>query len=284
MPLILAGLSALCFGAALITAALGLRVLDARSGAAISIPTATLLFLGAAPFALDLEGFDWHATFVFAVVGLFFPALVTLVTFRANRDLGPAVTSAVSGTAPLFAIVAAAVLLREAVPAKAVIAACGVATGVALISWRRSDAARAAPRQAILLPVFGAALRGIAQVVAKVGLLVWPNPFAASLIGYLVSSTTILSLKRLPRTRKSEHTSGAIRWFALTGFLNGGAVMLMYSALAQAPVSTVAPIIAAYPLFTVLLSAIFLRAERLPARAITGIVLSVAAIAYLVAA
>lgn len=283
MALTLAGLSALCFGAALITAALGLRSLDARSGAAISIPTATLLLIAAAPFALDFSGFSWPAALVFAVVGLFFPVVVTLVTFRANRELGPAVTGAVSGTAPLFALLAAAVLLREEVPAKAIVAACGVAAGVAMLSWRQAGAPRTASNWAMLLPVSGAALRGIAQVLAKAGLFIWPNPFAATLIGYLVSSTVVLAVDRVPREHRLARTRRATAWFALTGLLNGGAVVLMYSALTRAPVSTVAPVVAAYPIVTVVLSAIFLRAEPLPARAIAGILTSVAAIVYLVA-
>jgi drug/metabolite transporter (DMT)-like permease len=104
----IAVMSALCFGVALVTGRVGLRAIDARAGAAISIPSATLLFVLAAPFALDLAQFDIRAALWFVVVGLFFPAVVTLLTFRSNELLGPTVTSAVSGTAPLFALLAAA--------------------------------------------------------------------------------------------------------------------------------------------------------------------------------
>ena len=111
METTLAILSSLCFGIALVTGRIGLRSIGARSGAAISIPTATLLFVVAAPFMLDTSGFSLHAATWFAVVGLFFPAVVTLLTFRSNESLGPTITSAVSGTAPLFALLAAGLLL-----------------------------------------------------------------------------------------------------------------------------------------------------------------------------
>src|SRR4029077_12409358 len=52
--LMLAGVSAVCFGSALVTAKFGLRSVDARAGAAIRIPTATVLLVLAAPFALDV--------------------------------------------------------------------------------------------------------------------------------------------------------------------------------------------------------------------------------------
>lgn len=54
MAVLLSMLSALCFGAAAVTSKVGLRSLDARAGAAISVPTATALFAVASPFALEM--------------------------------------------------------------------------------------------------------------------------------------------------------------------------------------------------------------------------------------
>ncbi|HSQ05248.1 MAG TPA: EamA family transporter, partial [Burkholderiales bacterium] len=122
MALLLACLSTLFFGAALVTGKLALRTLDARSGAAISVPTGAVLFLLAAPFVLDVSGYVMQAALLFAFVGLFFPAAVTIITFEANHRLGPTMTGVVSSTAPLFAIVAAAWLLNEHIPAKAALA------------------------------------------------------------------------------------------------------------------------------------------------------------------
>ena len=66
MALAIALLSSVCFAVAMVTARVGLRTVDARSGAALSIPTATALFVLAAPFALDTTGFDWRAVLFFA--------------------------------------------------------------------------------------------------------------------------------------------------------------------------------------------------------------------------
>ena len=276
---ILAGLSAMFFGTALVTAKLGLRTIDARAGAAISIPTATVLLLLAAPFALELSAFSMAAALLFALVGLFFPALVTLITFEANDRLGPSVTATLSSTAPLFALAAAFLLLGERIPARALIATVGVAAGAALLSWRGG----ALVRRALWLPLTGAALRGLAQVVAKAGLVLWPNPFAASLIGYAVSSATVTAAHRLGRRAPARHSRAALGWFMATGILNGAAVLLMYAALNGAPVSRVAPLVACYPLVTVLIGAAVLRVEALDARVVGGVLVIVAAIAYLVA-
>src|SRR5258706_10532681 len=140
LAIALACLSALCFGIALVSAKLGLRSLDARAGAAISIPTATVLFVLASPAALDLTGFTLGAALVFALVGAFFPGVVTLLTFASNDRLGPAVTSSVSSSAPLFAIAAAALLLGEQIPARTLLAAIGVVAGVVVLSGRQGPA------------------------------------------------------------------------------------------------------------------------------------------------
>jgi drug/metabolite transporter (DMT)-like permease len=279
--LIPAMLSACCFGAGMITSRIGLRHLDARSGAAISVPTATLLFVIAAPFTIDLREFNLTAALVFAVVGLFYPALVTLLTFRANEELGPTVTSAISGTAPLFAMLAAALLLGERVPPQVVIAGLGVAVGVALLSTHPGALRKGISGRALFWPVAGAIVRGMAQAGAKAGLLLWGNPFAASVIGYLVSSVAVTGADRLRRGTRGRISRAALLWFAATGLVNGAAMVLMYSALARAPVSTVAPVIAAYPLVTAAGSALFLRGESLNARVVAGAAITVAAIAWL---
>jgi drug/metabolite transporter (DMT)-like permease len=281
--LLLSLLAALCFGAGMITSRIGLRHDDARTGAAISIPTATLLFVIAAPFTVELSAFNLIAALIFALVGLFYPALVTLLTFRANEELGPTVTSAISGTAPLFAMLAAALLLGEQIPAQATIAALGVATGVALLSWRPGATPGLRPGRALVWPVAGAIVRGVAQAGAKAGLLLWGNPFAAGVIGYLVSSTAVLGAEQLRRGGRKTVSRDGLLWFALTGAVNGGAMVLMYSALAVAPVSTVAPVIAAYPLVTAVASALFLRGEKISAQIICGAILTVTAIIYLAA-
>lgn len=280
--LLLACSSAICFGAAVVTSRFGLRSLDARAGAAVSIPTAAVLFIAAAPFTIDFSAATREAALIFAAVGLLFPALVTLLTFQSNRHLGPVVTSSVSSTAPLFALPAAALLLGESISPKAALASVGVAVGVWLLYSKRTERGVTAHKWALLLPVSGAMVRGLAQVAAKAGLMLWPNPFAASLIGYLISSLGVVAADRVARTAQTRWISGAAGWFVVTGVLNGAAVLLMYSALRSAPVSLVAPVIATYPVVTVILSAAAFREERISRNMLAGSIVVIASVGYLV--
>jgi len=280
--LALAVASALCFGCALVTGRVGLRTLDARAGAAISIPTATVLLILLAPFTIDLEAFNARAVALFVCVGLFFPAVVTILTFRSNERLGPTVTGAVSGTAPLFALPAAAWLLQERIPPQAAVACIAVAVGVALLAWKPGAESGRFPGWALLWPLSGALIRGFAQAIAKAGLSLWASPFAAGLIGYVVSSATLVAASRYGRAGKPRLTRANFAWFAITGVLNGTAVVLMYTALGIAPVSLVAPVVAAYPLVTALVSALVLREERVTMQMAAGATITVCAIVFLV--
>lgn len=282
MALVFAFLSTLCFALGLVTARVGLRGIDARAGAALSVPTATLLFVLLAPFVLDLQGFDMRAVLLFAAVGLVFPAAVTLLTFRSTALLGPTVTSTVASTAPLFALAAAALVLGEAVPAHAAVSALGVVAGVALLSWEGKGMRRSFRGRALLWPVAAAVVRGLAQVGAKAGLLLWANPFAASLVGYLMSSATLVTADRARSGRNVRLTRKDVAWFAGTGVINGLGVLSLYAALARAPVWQVAPIVASTPLVTAILSTAILRDERLSGRVVTGALVTVAAIVHLV--
>jgi drug/metabolite transporter (DMT)-like permease len=120
-------------------------------------------------------------------------------------------------------------------------------------------------------------------VGARAALLLWPNPFAASLIGYAVSSAAVISADRLAGAERRKLTAHSVTWFGVTGALNGSAVLLMYLALTAAPVALVAPIVAAYPLVTALVSAAALREEAVTPRMLIGAAVTVAAIVYLVA-
>ena len=81
--------SAACLGAGVVTAQFGLRSVEPLSGAAISVPAFTLLFLLLSPLLLAGEPVVWRGVPIFAAIGLVFPALLTLLTFASNRALGP---------------------------------------------------------------------------------------------------------------------------------------------------------------------------------------------------
>ena len=61
----------------------------------------------------------------------------------------------------------------------------------------------------------------------------------------------------------------------LVGITNGSAVLFLYSALNTAKVISVAPIVATFPLFTLVFSLLFFRREIITRRTLAGIALTV---------
>ncbi len=281
--IVFAMIAAALFGTALVTTQSGLKHMNALSGARISIPVAAALFWLMAP-AFDLSGWHASAAAVFAVVGIFFPAAVTLLTFEANRRLGPTVAGAIGSTAPLFAVLAASLFLGESLGARELVATSGIVLGTMALYAKRGGNVSVSSRFVLWLPLSAAVLRAFAQVLAAAGLALWPNPFAAALVGYSVSTAVIWMVPLLNRRRQAAvFSSRGVLWFALTGVLNGTAVLSMYSALRAGPVQIVSPLVATYPLFTLALGMLALRQERLTRRLIAGVVLIVAGIMVLLA-
>lgn len=278
--MVFAVLAAALFGAALVTTRSGLRHMTALSGARVSIPAATALFWLLAP-SIDMSGWQASAAGVFAVVGIFFPAAVTLLTFEANRRLGPTVAGTLGSTAPLFAVLAAALFLGESLGIRQVVATAIIVLGTMVLSTRREGGVSLQSRAVLWLPLSAAALRALAQVLSKAGLALWPNPFAAVLVGYSVSAAAIWMATLFGRRRAFVFSGRGVLWFMLTGALNGTAVLSMYGALNTGPVHIVSPIVATYPVFTLALGTLVLRQERLSRKLAAGVGLTVAGVVML---
>ena len=206
-------------------------------------PASTLLFIAIAPIVLGGRPIVWAAVPIFAAVGLLYPAAVTLLTFAPNRALGPVITSALGNLAPLFAVGFAVLILREPLHYAQIGGLAVTVTGVAILSVTRGREGIAHWQSwALLLPLAAAAVRGFIQPSVKVGLALWPSPFAAVLTSYIVSSLIIVGANRLQSGRflAIAPLRGHL-WFVLVGALNGLAVLLLYAALANGPVALVAP-------------------------------------------
>ena len=157
-----------------------------------------------------------------------------------------------------------------------------IVLGVVALAARGADRPRAFAAWVVLLPLAGAAIRGGAQAAVKGGLVLWPDPFVAALVGYCVSSVTIFAANRtlVSRTSTAIDRRG-VYWFMLVGLCNGLGVLAMYAALNRGQVSVVSPLVATYPLFTLALSALFLREERFGPRVLLGVALTVAGVVVL---
>jgi drug/metabolite transporter (DMT)-like permease len=180
-------------------------------------------------------------------------------------------------------VLGAALFLGEALGARELIATAAIVLGSIALSSRGAGRGERAPAGALWLPWSAAILRALAQVLSKAGLALWSSPFAAALLGYTVSTAAIWSASALPGYPRLAVNRRGVSWFALTGILNGGAVLALYKALSTGPVWLVSPIVSIYPLFTLALSVVILRHEPLTRRLAGGVVLTVGGVILLLA-
>jgi drug/metabolite transporter (DMT)-like permease len=275
--------AAASFGLGLVLTQFGLRHLPAFAGAAVSLPTTAVAFWLAAPFGLDVENWRGDAALLFLALGLIFPAAVTILTFEANRRMGPTITGTAGSTSPLFALAAGLILLAELPTAQETIAILAIVGGIVLLTYQAKGQKRMWEVRDLALPIGAAALRGAALAVMKIGLALWPSAFAASLLGYTASASVMLAnAGRLGGVATLRLGWRGAPWFALVGLCNGFGAFAMYEAIKHIPVAVVASIVATYPLFTLVLGALVLRSERITLARVAGVALTVGGVILLV--
>jgi drug/metabolite transporter (DMT)-like permease len=287
-PVILALASAFFIGLGLVLAQIGLRGIVPFAGAALSIPSSALLFICVSPFALDFGALSahvpWTALTIFAAIGLLYPATVTLLTFEANRLLGPVVTGTFGNFTPVFAVAFAIVALGEPLRAAALGGLVVIVAGVMLMTTPRQGQASYWRSWYLMLPLAAAVIRGFVQPAIKFGLSLWQSPLAATLLGYAVSSAIVIAAARLHTGHLVAQAPARARlWFVAVGLCNGIAMLLLNAALANGPVALVSPLVATYPLATILLGAVMLGRPHVDRRLTLGVALTVAGVALLIA-
>jgi drug/metabolite transporter (DMT)-like permease len=219
---------------------------------------------------------------LFAGIGLFFPAAVTLSNFASNRLLGPNIAGGVGGLAPMFAVVLAIMLLREHLRLWQLFGIAAIVVGVMLMYRGQWQAFTARGVWLFALPLGSSAIRGFVQPLIKLGPERWHSPIAAVVIGYTVSSAVLILAALVPgRWSEKNFDCRSALLFAVVGLCNGSAVLSMYAALGRGPVTLVSPLIATYPLVTLLLSSMFLKCERVELQLIAAVAIMVGGVVLL---
>lgn len=273
--------AAFCFALALILTQYGLRTMPSWRSPLYSIGGSAVMAWILAVIFVDPSGFRWQAAAIFAAVGCIFPVVVSILAVRSNEKLGPAVAGAVGNVTPVFAVLGAVLFLGERLGAGQAAGLAMVVGGVALLALRGGAGGRHWSVWVLGLPLAAALVRGSIQPAIKTGLALWHEPLAAAAIGYTMSTVVILTLVGRRAWREGPGHPAGVRWFLAVGAANGTATFLLYAALGLGSIALVAPLVALFPLFAVVLSYFFLRGEQLHAIGLLGIVVSVAGVILL---
>jgi drug/metabolite transporter (DMT)-like permease len=212
---------------------------------------------------------DWTAIVLFALNGLFALWLGRLLYFVAVERIGVAASSAIIGSNPLLSTLLAVIFLGEQVGQTTLAGVILVVLGVFLISGTGKEAVKLGP---MVIPLLSALSYAVSNVLRKAALNVQPEPLLGAqvasvsgtlgLLGYLMASGRLSQLKVDRRDLGYFTSAGVVAaagWLAFMMATEGG------------PVSVVTTIVFSYPLFSLLLSWVFLRKEeRLTLRLVAG--------------
>ncbi|MEZ5653143.1 MAG: EamA family transporter [Burkholderiaceae bacterium] len=251
LPAVLFALSAaMVFGLNMHIQNKGLDDTDELTGAFVSVAAMAAVFWALSPLFVDFAWFRAHALWYFAASGLVIPALGQRLQIASIRLVGPAISSAINGFLPVFAILPAVLVLGETFGLQATLGLTIMIGGVLFTALYKGKIKRGWPLWALLIPLTASFARGLSPVVNKFGYAEVDSPFFATLIMSTVSTVVLilaLAFRRTP-ARTPAGRKGVL-WFALSGLLNGLGILCVNLAVSRGDVSIVTPLMMASPVF-----------------------------------
>ncbi|HWH78391.1 MAG TPA: DMT family transporter, partial [Candidatus Binatus sp.] len=221
---------------------------------------------------------------IFVVVGLFQPGLTRLLTYKGIDTLGVAITDPIRASTPLFSAIMAIIFLGEQMTLPIVLATLMIIAGIILLSWRSGSMKLVGSALFLWYPIAASALAGASQVVRKFGLAAVPHPFLAAAV--TATSSFVVSIVTMWYVEKTQETWKMNRhcfwWFLAAGITISLGMTCIYYALDLGKVSVVIPISSTGPLFSLILTALFLRdVERVTLRIVMSALMIVGGVVLL---
>ena len=195
------------------------------------------------------------------------------------KFLGPTLSSTLTSTAPLFAVGLGIIFLDEVLNFSIGIGTLVIVLAIMMLAKKDGKISYGWPLWALALPIGAAAIRALAHVLTKVGMEEIPDAYLAGLIGFVVSAivTVIIHKSRRVSSTISLKNRGT-KWFIGASACFSLAVLSLNTALYHGQVIQVIPIVAASPIFTLLLSIGIFRKEVITKRIVLAVFMVIPAV------
>lgn len=222
----------------------------------------------------SLEFLTSPAMIYFVISGCMQPLLARALFYEGIKRIGVARAGPLRGTEPLFATIIGVIFLHEQPGVLVYLGTALIMGSLWLISgqhqgeakWRLIDTA---------FPISAALISAISQSLRKQGLQILPDPFVAVAIVTTVSLILFLVfVLTTGRAHLLQMKRQGFSFFLAAALLATAAQVLNFVALGRGELSVIIPLLNTTPLFTVLLSVIFLRKmETVNQRIVFGAIL-----------
>jgi len=213
---------------------------------------------------------------IFVAVGIFVPGVARFFIFKGMERLGAPITSCLTNSGPLFAILIAVIFLGEQPTFTNILGAFSIVGGIMALSWK--GAAKTWRTQDLVFPIIAAFLFAARDNLVRFAVVKIPSPVVGAAIASVTSFVT-MALAYLAFGEKKPFPRFAKRglgYFGISGFMNFLSYVLTYTALSMERVSIISPLVNGSSLFVLPLTAMFLKdVEKLTARKIGATLLVV---------
>ncbi len=268
--------AAFCFAVSHVLIRRGMVGSNAITASVFSLTMSAVVLWTLVPFLVPLHAFRTPAIWYFVVAGVFAPGLGRTLNFVGIERIGVARAVPIVNSSPVFASIFAVLYLGEAWVSQNILGTCLVVSGVVVLSsikpaegpWRKMD---------VIYPILGAVAFGISANLRRGGLLVSNVPIMAAAVtaatAFLFSCGLLYArggraVFQLPRS--------SFAWYLAAGVFNTAAMLSVFYALGVGKVVIVEPLVAANPVLSLLLTAIFLKdLEAITLRVLIGAICTV---------
>ncbi len=252
-----------------IAALLTVNTVVAIGGLAAALVRGTLFTTAVAPLL-------W-----FVVIGFFGQGIGTITHYIGIERMGVSRSTPIQSATPIWGVLMAVLILGESPSAMTIMGTAGIVGGVMLLAVpeeRVAGTLRDWLRGAVIFPVISSVVYAIVPVFAKLAYAHQNTPMLGLGVAFAAGSLMMLAGKKFaPGGGRIQAEGWSFRLFLVAGFLNLFGAILYWSALVIGDVSVILPISRLYPLFVVILSALFLgKLERITARLVLAAGLIVA--------
>ena len=274
---LLALICSVFYASALVSARAGMRYSTPTTVTLVSILMQNLLLWSGIFVTGGIHSVPLAGVLLFTLVGLFQLA-VRLLAYTGVEKIGASRSSALQSVSPLISAAIAITFLGEPTTLLIILGTLLVVIGIVLISWKPERQFPDFRTWHLLLPIGAAFLTGINHPIRRYVLTMANEPlFFSALMGTVSLGGFLIYFALSPRSQRLVWNRQALGPFLATGVCETTSILLIITAISMGRVVIVAPIAASYPVWSLILSAIFLRdVESVNWKVIAGILSVVA--------
>lgn len=284
LPIGMALLSALMFALTFVFVRVGVKSASTTTALWLTLFVNVVFLWGWSLLVYGWQFEQWWEWRYFFLAGVFAPLLGRLFQFQGMAKLGANITTPLTLTHPVISVVLAILFLGEEVTNLGLLGALMVVLGSVVVGAQGGQnptrSLQNVSRIYLLLPLVASLSYGISIVFRKIGIDIGSDAVTAAAVtctsSWFFSTLYVLFTGAVGEIRCSRRELG---FFVLAGVFSSLGPVLLYAALQFEGLVVIAPLAATTPLFVLLVSYVFIRADEIfTPQVVAGTVATVAGV------